>query len=373
MARGAVAVAVALLAAVATSGAPPDRPAEAQRQARFRAQATLLQRRKGVFDGADSDLPDPNADAGIVDTSQGLVRATGVFKDEESTQAAASAASLRKEANSVAAFSPVRPSAGSPHGTNRRPPPRMPEPLDEAEPPTEDTQEVSQEADDAPVTAGEDLDAPATTDEAEAITWQDELQVGARPPLAQPATRTASPRTKAKAALSMVVPRKGPRVSRRPQAPHATRVRKGAGARAGASAPQVREASGAFRPQQSLASRVATVMSVPAPKKKKVNSDPPPSTSARTRPKGWDQCLRFTRNIKARGVTGTELVKVWQGTCTPAIDAGQATQRFQLMCNSLGGALEPFAAQIDYNVGDLCEAVLAVFHDVTAVDAKPVR
>jgi len=89
-----------------------------------------------------------------------------------------------------------------------------------------------------------------------------------------------------------------------------------------------------------------------------------------TRPKGWDQCLKFARYIKSQDVTGVELVRVWKSTCEPAVQAGSATERYRLMCNSLGGAVEPFAAQLDYNVENLCDSVLAVFHDVTAVDAK---
>jgi len=89
-----------------------------------------------------------------------------------------------------------------------------------------------------------------------------------------------------------------------------------------------------------------------------------------TRPKGWDQCLKFARYVKSQDVTGVELIRVWKSTCEPAVQSGSATERYRLMCNSLGGAVEPFAAQLDYNVENLCDSVLAVFHDVTAVDAK---
>jgi hypothetical protein len=89
-----------------------------------------------------------------------------------------------------------------------------------------------------------------------------------------------------------------------------------------------------------------------------------------TRPKGWDQCLKFARYIKSQDVTGVELVRVWKSTCEPAVQSGSATERYRLMCNSLGGAVEPYAAQLDYNVENLCDSVLAVFHDVTAVDSK---
>ena len=69
---------------------------------------------------------------------------------------------------------------------------------------------------------------------------------------------------------------------------------------------------------------------------------------------------------KAKGVQGAELVRVWKATCEPAVESGMATERYKLMCNSLGGAVEPFAAQHDYDVMQLCDAVMTVFHDVLA-------
>merc|ERR1719261_930966 len=88
------------------------------------------------------------------------------------------------------------------------------------------------------------------------------------------------------------------------------------------------------------------------------------------KPKGWDQCLKFARYVKAQDVTGVELVRVWKSTCEPAVQSGRATERYKLMCNSLSGVIEPYAAQIDYDVEQLCDSVLAVFHDVTASDAR---
>lgn len=94
------------------------------------------------------------------------------------------------------------------------------------------------------------------------------------------------------------------------------------------------------------------------------------SVAVETRPKGWDQCLKFARYIKGQEVTGVELVRTWKATCEPAVQSGKATARYKLMCNSLTGVVEPFSAQIDYDVEQLCSAVLAVFHDVTAADVQ---
>lgn len=87
-----------------------------------------------------------------------------------------------------------------------------------------------------------------------------------------------------------------------------------------------------------------------------------------TRPKGWDQCLKFARYTKSQDITGTELVRVWKSTCEPAVQSGAATERYRLMCNSLSGAVEPYASQLNYNVEALCDSVLSVFHDVPAVE-----
>jgi len=94
------------------------------------------------------------------------------------------------------------------------------------------------------------------------------------------------------------------------------------------------------------------------------------SGGGNSRPKGWDQCLKFARFVKGQDVTGIELTRVWMTTCEPAVNSGRATARYKLMCNSLSGVVQPYAAQIDYDVEQLCDSVLAVFHDVTAQDAK---
>lgn len=102
----------------------------------------------------------------------------------------------------------------------------------------------------------------------------------------------------------------------------------------------------------------------------KTHTETQTGMAGRTTPKGWDQCLKFARFVKTQDVTGVELVRVWKSTCEPAVQSGRATERYKLMCNSLSGVVEPYAAQIDYDVEQLCDAVLAVFHDVTASDVR---
>lgn len=113
-----------------------------------------------------------------------------------------------------------------------------------------------------------------------------------------------------------------------------------------------------------------SLVGVKAKMKTKVGSGSGAGASGIAKPKGWDQCLKFARFVKTQDVTGVELVRVWKSTCEPAVQSGRATERYKLMCNSLSGVVEPYAAQIDYDVEQLCDSVLAVFHDVTAVDVK---
>jgi len=91
-----------------------------------------------------------------------------------------------------------------------------------------------------------------------------------------------------------------------------------------------------------------------------------PTADGGNKPKGWDQCLSFARFVRSKQVTGLELVHTWKATCDPAVRSGRASERYRLMCNSLGGAVQPFSEQVDYSVEALCDSVLAVFHDLTA-------
>merc|ERR1719245_2930175 len=91
------------------------------------------------------------------------------------------------------------------------------------------------------------------------------------------------------------------------------------------------------------------------------------------RPKGWDQCMHFARQMKQKEVAGREMIQTWEATCLPAVRSGRASDSFRLMCNSLTGAVEPFASQSDYNIEELCDSVLAVFHDLTSRDAAFAR
>lgn len=86
------------------------------------------------------------------------------------------------------------------------------------------------------------------------------------------------------------------------------------------------------------------------------------------RPKGWENCLKFAKYTKEEGYKGVALVRVWKSTCEPGMLAGSATERYRLMCVSLGKAVEKFAVKPDWGLEEMCDSVLATFHDITAVD-----
>lgn len=371
-----------------------------------------------------SDVPSDEPNAGLVNSELRGV-ATGSFEEEETPQDASHAATLREEASNVSSFSPPLPSpvketpvsfnasakesdtvvytprtTGSVNGSK---------PVEEVIPPATNTQEQETEA--VPQDSNDLLDdSEDVANETQAITFQDEVQVHAPVPYLSEEVKPR-PKVKNATATSVVTTQNAShpegnasaavpsawkphlKLSNSHSAPRkslastATSVaaskEKAEEAKAKAEAAEqaaelanLRAENAAYaKANSAYGARIAEMVRMANKKKKKslMNSAAPPSTSARARPKGWDQCLRFTRHMKSKGVTGTELIKVWRGTCTPAITENRASERYKLMCNSLGGALTPFAAQIDYNVDDLCDAVLAIFHDVTAVDVKPGR
>lgn len=370
-----------------------------------------------VDDQGDLSADEPNA--GLVATELRGVESGG-FEDETSTQDASQASALRSEARAISAFSPMpqAPVNDGPVSFNSSAkvtdapiyPPRpggaasAGEPLEEAVPPAAETEEQETAA---PLEDNKDLldDTEDLPNETQTITWQDEIQVHAPPdylpPKAKPhpktknATGAAQNPTHARGNASAAVAGArqlrlkvsgGRAVPRKSLATTAASVavskekaeeakEKADAAEQAAELKSLRAENAAYAQANAAYGQRIREMVREAKKKKKskMSGSAPASTSARSRPKGWDQCLQFTRQMKRRGVTGTELIKVWKGSCTPAIRENRASERYKLMCNSFGGALQPFAAQIDYNIDDLCDAVLAVFHDVTAVDAKPTR
>jgi len=81
------------------------------------------------------------------------------------------------------------------------------------------------------------------------------------------------------------------------------------------------------------------------------------------------QCMTFAGWVKGQGSTGPDLVRIWKGTCMPSVTAGTAPPNYVNMCNALGTAVSKFAVR-PWAPADLCQAVMAVFHE-SGVGATP--
>lgn len=81
------------------------------------------------------------------------------------------------------------------------------------------------------------------------------------------------------------------------------------------------------------------------------------------------QCMTFAGWVKGQGSTGPDLVRIWKGTCMPAVLAGTAPPAYGNMCNALGTAVSKFAVR-PWAPADLCQAVMAVFKE-SGVGATP--
>lgn len=84
------------------------------------------------------------------------------------------------------------------------------------------------------------------------------------------------------------------------------------------------------------------------------------------------KCVHFAGFLKGSGVSGTEFVRMWKGTCDPTVMSGKATPQYMAMCNALGGAANGFALDKGWSPEKVCEAVLRVFRD-SGVGASPIQ
>lgn len=83
------------------------------------------------------------------------------------------------------------------------------------------------------------------------------------------------------------------------------------------------------------------------------------------------QCMAFAGWVKSQGSTGPDLVRIWKGTCMPAVMAGNAPPAYSNMCNALGTAVSKFAVR-PWEPSDMCQAVLQVFRE-SGVGSTPLR
>jgi len=83
------------------------------------------------------------------------------------------------------------------------------------------------------------------------------------------------------------------------------------------------------------------------------------------------QCMAFANWVKSQGSTGPDLVRIWGGTCMPAVMAGDAGPAYGNMCTALKTAVSKFAVA-PWAPADMRQAVLQVFKE-SGVGATPLR
>eukprot|EP00747_Dinoflagellata_sp_TGD_P164467 gnl/TRDRNA2_/TRDRNA2_184447_c0_seq1.p1 gnl/TRDRNA2_/TRDRNA2_184447_c0~~gnl/TRDRNA2_/TRDRNA2_184447_c0_seq1.p1 ORF type:complete len:365 (-),score=81.67 gnl/TRDRNA2_/TRDRNA2_184447_c0_seq1:91-1185(-) len=84
------------------------------------------------------------------------------------------------------------------------------------------------------------------------------------------------------------------------------------------------------------------------------------------------QCMAYANYLKANDIQGSELVKVWKLTCTPALDAGKGNPAYATMCGSMGSAVAKFAPKRLWKPGEVCDAVIKVFTE-SGLGAAPIQ
>lgn len=72
------------------------------------------------------------------------------------------------------------------------------------------------------------------------------------------------------------------------------------------------------------------------------------------------QCMSFANYMKTQGADGTEFVRMWGGTCDPAIQAGGASPQYVQMCSALKGAVSGFITVRNWPPGEVCQAIVRV-------------
>merc|ERR1719440_478160 len=81
------------------------------------------------------------------------------------------------------------------------------------------------------------------------------------------------------------------------------------------------------------------------------------------------QCMSFANWAKSQGSTGPDFVRIWKGTCMPAVMSGKAPPAYSNMCNALGSAVSKYALG-PWNPSEVCNDVTAVFRE-SGVGATP--
>lgn len=73
------------------------------------------------------------------------------------------------------------------------------------------------------------------------------------------------------------------------------------------------------------------------------------------------QCMAFANYLKGQAVNGPELVKMWKGTCDPAVMSGKASPGYSMLCSAVVGAVSPFVPEPNWDPNKLCTEVVRVW------------
>lgn len=87
-------------------------------------------------------------------------------------------------------------------------------------------------------------------------------------------------------------------------------------------------------------------------------------------PGQWDTCLKFAAWTKSQNLQGPEVAAVWLNTCQPAVASGSATKQYNVMCESLGAAIEEFSHNPEWTPKQACTSILRAFRE-SGVGATP--
>lgn len=73
------------------------------------------------------------------------------------------------------------------------------------------------------------------------------------------------------------------------------------------------------------------------------------------------QCQAFANYLLHQGVHGQEMVRLWMGTCQPGM--ATASENYRVMCQALGGAVQPFVNRPVWSPAEVCKSVLQTFRE----------
>mmetsp|Transcript_52026 Transcript_52026/g.96335 ORF Transcript_52026/g.96335 Transcript_52026/m.96335 type:complete len:247 (+) Transcript_52026:47-787(+) len=97
------------------------------------------------------------------------------------------------------------------------------------------------------------------------------------------------------------------------------------------------------------------------------------STEVRGHPRMKAECEEFATWMKDSGIKGAHRVSMWKATCGQLVASGGASDKYKLMCDTLGEAVAGLEGQAyEDNPIETCKVVLRIFHD-SGIGASPLE